>query len=240
MPPPSPRYRQYPAGVRGPCWPVVQQSRPLGLQTGFVRFFVFPATGRAAVWHCCGHKCSISGLCFCKVWGVWPHSKSSFPELLMLFFPCERFHEADEAGGGPGDLGQRGVCQEETTVRPHWRYPFLLSSSLPLGHTLGVPGLQWHPAGCNSKGQPCVSTQQGRRGVSQCLLMVKAVVPSPHMKLLRKAGVGKLPLFKQVPETVEDGEQFINASRLSWNHSLRTEQQSRVSYNIYRFISIMP
>lgn len=103
-------------------------------------FFVFLAAGRAAVWHGCGHKCSISGLCFCKAWGVWPHNKSSLPELLMLFFPCECFHEADEAEGGPGDLGQKGFCQEETTVRPHCRYPFLSPSSLPLGAHFGCSG----------------------------------------------------------------------------------------------------
>lgn len=103
-------------------------------------FLVFLAAGRAAVWHGCGHKCSISGLCFCKAWGVWPHNKSSLPELLMLFFPCECFHEADEAGGGPGDLGQKGFCQEETTVRPHCRYPFLSPSSLPLGAHFGCSG----------------------------------------------------------------------------------------------------
>lgn len=50
---------------------------------------------------------------------------------------------------------------------------------------------------------------------------------------------GKTP-FRQTPETVEHGKQFINASELGGNHFLRTEHQTQVSYNIYRLTSIIP
>lgn len=66
----------------------------------------------------------------------------------------------------------------------------------------------------------------------------------PHMRwyskvLLEKSEVGKLPPFKQAPETVEDQTVYY-ASGLSWNHFLTTEQQPQVSYNIYRLISVIP